>query len=517
MSLIKEMHKMDTELKRRIINTISELERKTEHMDKEHVLLEECIMALMEIAKGFDLETDDKLDELRKNIQNKASLKQVQMDLLGLEVYLKDIKFKSIKQMRGVVENLATETFPALKIDFDTSRIFRNRQAPKVREFIDFLNRVFVTQAAENEIEAPLKDAMLQEQHSDTQTTPALIEDLKESLLHLIDSLVIPEPLTGDFAKLRQQIEDTTPSDDLAKGIDSLASLMIASFKLEQDQYKIFLTELTSQLSVFERYILDTTTGNDETQVESRNLESGIQESIASIRDSMDSSQSISEMRKHIGNELLAIGDKIKQFRENESLRMAAYEERIIAMQQEISRAQGKAEQLQSLIASHEVRVHQDSLTGLHNRSAYDEYIERMFSRWERGYDNVILVVGDIDHFKRINDDFGHVVGDKVLKKVAEIFKTSIRNVDFVARYGGEEFVFVFEHTKPEDAKKVVEQIRTAIESCPFYYREQRVPVTVSFGITEFRKGDNIEQAFVRADQAMYQAKKEGRNRSVYS
>lgn len=517
MSLMKEMHKMDTELKRRIINTISELERKTEQMDKEHVLLEECVLALLEIAKGFDLETDDKLDELRKAIQNKGQLKEVQMDLLGLDVHLKDMKFKSIKQMRAVLENLATETFPALKIDCDTSRIFRNRQAPKIREFIDFLNRAFVTQTTDDEEDTVDQGAAPYAQTKGTQVAPVLIENLKESLLHLIDSLVIPEPLTVDFTKLRQQIEDTTPGDDLAKAIDTLASLMIASFKLEQDQFKIFLTELTSQLSVFERYILDTTAGHDEAQIESRNLESGIQESIASIRDSMDSSKSISELRQSIGQELLAIGDKIKQFRENESMRMAVYEERIHALQQEISHAQDKAEQLQSLIASHEVRAHQDSLTGLHNRSAYDEYIERMFSRWERGYGNVILVVGDIDHFKRINDDFGHVVGDKVLKKVADIFKTSIRNVDFVARYGGEEFVFVFEHTNPEDAKKVVEQIRMAVETCPFYYRDQRVPVTVSFGLTEFRKDDSIEVAFVRADQAMYQAKKQGRNCSVYA
>ena len=125
------------------------------------------------------------------------------------------------------------------------------------------------------------------------------------------------------------------------------------------------------------------------------------------------------------------------------------------------------------------------------------------------------MIVCDVDYFKKVNDDYGHLAGDKVLRIIAKTLRTRLRKTDFIARFGGEEFVILMPETQQDQALNVAEGVREAIASCPFHFKEQPVSITTSFGIAEFFKGDNGEKVFSRADRALYQAKEEGRNRCV--
>ncbi|MGB3623828.1 MAG: GGDEF domain-containing protein, partial [Ketobacter sp.] len=123
------------------------------------------------------------------------------------------------------------------------------------------------------------------------------------------------------------------------------------------------------------------------------------------------------------------------------------------------------------------------------------------------------ITIIDIDHFKKINDTLGHLRGDKVLKLVAREISQRLRSEDFVARYGGEEFVIIMPETDLQSALVATEKVRAAIESCPFSFNQQPIPITASFGVTSFENGDEIETCFERADKALYRAKELGRNR----
>jgi len=123
--------------------------------------------------------------------------------------------------------------------------------------------------------------------------------------------------------------------------------------------------------------------------------------------------------------------------------------------------------------------------------------------------------VWDVDHFKRINDTYGHRAGDKVLQVISECFAGKIRSTDFIARYGGEEFVMLLPGTHLEDATSFSDRIRAAIAEIGFHFRGQPVSVTVSSGITALHPDDSAGTAFDRADKALYQAKQTGRNRCV--
>jgi two-component system cell cycle response regulator len=151
-----------------------------------------------------------------------------------------------------------------------------------------------------------------------------------------------------------------------------------------------------------------------------------------------------------------------------------------------------------------------DGLTGLHNHRAFQDYLEEQFQTAMRNKQPLALILMDVDHFKQYNDTYGHQAGDEVLRQVAQILQANVREGDFVARYGGEEFVVVLPRTDSESAVAVAERLRRAVESAEWQLR----PVTGSFGVASIRPDMETRQELIEAaDQALYQAKKNGRNR----
>jgi two-component system cell cycle response regulator len=159
-----------------------------------------------------------------------------------------------------------------------------------------------------------------------------------------------------------------------------------------------------------------------------------------------------------------------------------------------------------------------DELTGLYNRRYLLAHLDELVARVSRdGLDAAILLV-DIDHFKQVNDTYGHAAGDDVLRELAARATNTVRSVDLVARLGGEEFVVVMPETGPAIAVAVGERLRLAIANEPFTIRasDERLPITVSIGITSATAGgDDRDRLLKRADDALYCAKAEGRNRVV--
>jgi diguanylate cyclase (GGDEF)-like protein/PAS domain S-box-containing protein len=155
-----------------------------------------------------------------------------------------------------------------------------------------------------------------------------------------------------------------------------------------------------------------------------------------------------------------------------------------------------------------------DILTGAYNRTVFDEIITREMERVKRYNKSLSVTLFDIDHFKKVNDMFGHNVGDYVLKKIATIVKKTIRNVDYFIRWGGEEFVIILAETDKKQAYVLAERIRTGIEKFNF---NKAAKITISCGVAEFKKEDTKNTLIKRADDAMYKAKRNGRNRVVIS
>jgi len=155
-----------------------------------------------------------------------------------------------------------------------------------------------------------------------------------------------------------------------------------------------------------------------------------------------------------------------------------------------------------------------DGLTEACNRRCLEDKLEEYLTIAKRYNRPLSVIMFDIDFFKHINDSYGHDVGDKVLKTIANIVSSNIRATDILARYGGEEFVIISPETTLEDAKALAEKLRKEIESFLF---EEGFSITCSFGVTIAKPEDTKETILKRVDEALYKAKREGRNRVVAS
>ena len=157
-------------------------------------------------------------------------------------------------------------------------------------------------------------------------------------------------------------------------------------------------------------------------------------------------------------------------------------------------------------------QAHTDPLTQTNNRTAFDSTVSREISLALRNDNSLSAIFLDIDHFKSINDDFGHACGDMVLSVTAKLIKQCARNSDLVFRYGGEEFVLLLSNTDLQGAQLLAERIRKKLEHHTLSFDMETVKITASLGIASLRATDTLESFIQRADDAMYQAKAHGRN-----
>lgn len=194
-----------------------------------------------------------------------------------------------------------------------------------------------------------------------------------------------------------------------------------------------------------------------------------------------------------------------KPFHSNELLARVGVGRRIIELHRQL---EAKNLLLQELALT-------DSLTGLPNRRAMEDWATRQLSGAARYGFSFLVVLADLDHFKSVNDTYGHHAGDTVLKRFAEILKSNSRRSDICGRIGGEEFLFVLTHTTPANAQVAIERIRAEFEATKFNFDGSSHTVTASFGLAIFEgtQPTDFNRLVNQADAALYAAKRAGRNR----
>ena len=170
-------------------------------------------------------------------------------------------------------------------------------------------------------------------------------------------------------------------------------------------------------------------------------------------------------------------------------------------------------EQLKAAKQHAEKLANKDDLTGLNNRRAFFELGHRSFQQAKRYKHPISIIMMDIDHFKQINDNYGHSTGDKVLQALSEPLQTLVRETDIIGRMGGEEFAFILPETELDEAANLAERLRAGIEKIIVTYNELSISITASLGVVTYSdEDDNLESLITKADDALYVAKKKGRN-----
>lgn len=181
-------------------------------------------------------------------------------------------------------------------------------------------------------------------------------------------------------------------------------------------------------------------------------------------------------------------------------------------LQQDLATAKEELQTQRRQLDSYMAEALTDALTGLANRRKFDQELNRRFAQWKTGGTPLSLVLVDVDHFKSLNDQHGHVAGDAILHEIAQVLLDSVRANDMVARYGGEEFGIILPGTTLEEARPVAERIRGSVAAHSFQFGDAEASVTVSAGVAQAILTNDSEVLVTRADTALYSAKDSGRD-----
>lgn len=338
-------------------------------------------------------------------------------------------------------------------------------------------------------------------------------EHIEHTLIGLLDDLSLPERHKAQALEMRERIARGLNWYELIPVLDDLAVLMLAITDSGQHEFETYLQQLNERLEGFQSHLHEASAGHADNSSAARELDSQLREHVDGLQSSVQGAADVDSLKHILENRLeglLVTMDEHKHERDRREQELAGrlqgLSERVANMEQE---ALGYREHLEE----QRQKALLDPLTGLPNRAAWSERVEREMLEWQAHGGHLAMAILDLDHFKRINDSYGHLAGDKVLKIVADQLRKRLRGHDFIARFGGEEFVLLLPQTSPAAAAQIAEVLRATVEACPFHFKGERVVITTSIGLGAFRPGERGDQVLKRADAALYRAKESGRNR----
>ena len=301
--------------------------------------------------------------------------------------------------------------------------------------------------------------------------------------------------------------------NNVSEKVISLVNQSIVSLRKKNNDLQGFILKINKQLYDIKDFMRQAQLDNSESANRLLNFQESMETNVDHIQDKVSTASNVNDLKKDISVYLTNIRTQVEDNRfaekEKEKISAQGYAQVIGELtntQEEVSSLKAQLEETKCLLL-------RDSLTGLYNRLAYEDRFQVEVSRNRRTKSPLCLAMWDIDFFKKINDNYGHDVGDRVLKSFSELVQTRIRKTDMFARIGGEEFVLIMPDTSANLALSFINDLRETLSKCKFYYNDTSFFVTVSIGIVELHEDDNPEELLIKADKALYKSKENGRNR----
>jgi len=343
-----------------------------------------------------------------------------------------------------------------------------------------------------------LKESLLAQSYIENDLL-ALVGEFKKMIamvLHHIESLSLHNKESQRlFAECRQELQELESVEEMSqyagkfKQLFSKTLLFDDETERERDELKKIISILADSISGLLH--------------SSGDFDSGLDDCVDRLQKAKTLSE-VQEIREALLKQAQGLQARTRQMVED--VRLA---------QTQVDDANKKVESLKQQMEKVKQEIIIDPLTRTYNRRAYDEKIKQEIMGFQRYSRPTALAIIDIDHFKNVNDTYGHRTGDGVLRILSGVMKKEIREIDVLARYGGEEFALILPHTSYEQALDVAERIRRKVEDSRFTYKGKPFSVTISIGVGTLQAEDTLETYVERVDQALYRAKNSGRNRVV--
>lgn len=466
-------------------------------------LLCKTVSRLALAATGYNRSLDPHLEHIRQQLKSSLTADQLKQELQN---FSNALMVHDGNQQSGVLN-------AALLFDF------LSEQLPQHHAGLERIHDDYDAGRLINPQQLFAALSPLMPQHAQTKSlvpdNPLMDNSINRELLRLLEAAELPTTLFDDAGRLKTRLLD---GDQLPAIIDDAVGLL-ESIKQHADGERQaladFLATLTVKLTELGAKAAGVNLASEDADKRRDLLDRDLAEQMADLQHKSSAATQLEPLKQLINQRLASISQQINQHNSQEQAERKRLQSEFHSLTQKLSVMELEAGKLQQRLELAQRRASHDHLTGLPNRMALSERLSAELARSRRHNEPLSIAVWDIDHFKAINDTYGHKSGDKALVIIAKLLAQNCRQSDFLARYGGEEFVMLLPETRAEDALSVANKLRALIENTSFNANGNPVRITVSCGLTQLTVSDDPESLFERADAALYTSKQNGRNQCM--
>jgi len=442
------------------------------------------------------------------------------------ETDLEKLKEHYVEEKQCLLRVISTyailaESFPEYADDIQHIKILLQQESllplPSIEDSIGSLRRRIFAKDVSGEAAADIADAGQVEIESLKARITQSLRLLRRVIYFFLEGFYPLEPdLEQTAANIRIEVQPDASMQDINRQVESFTSYGVA---LKQKIFNDFLAinetfkYLLAQVQMLEG-VIQSEFNADFKGKEFQAFEKIVGQEMGAITRAFEITKNINELKSAVINKLGNIKKIIAQKKKAEIKQLKLANEKIVKLKEKVAKVEADAQKMFARAEQFQLAAMHDGLTGVHNRNAFNLHLKQSLVDLSKTGSILTLILIDVNRFKWINDTFGHVAGDKVLKVIADSLKKNFRKSDFVARYGGDEFVVLVDGLNVEDVKAGVDRFKSRLQAIKFvsHAHKTNINVEISAGLAIAQPGDSCEALLHRADQAMYMEKKNAKS-----
>ncbi len=504
-----------TLLKQKLQSARAALSELDEDRNSKLQALLQFISHLTLVCKGQNLELDNKLAKLRHNLTTFEKIDEVMLDFIDLERLLKN-------QYNHVTTQLEDSRASLTKLVKQIQRVDSTpeKQKREIAYFKKELNKPFHTvweYIPKVEQLIGFYEEILQHQLKDEDKLVILPKhrQIAHELVQMIAEIDFRKDQRDQVLVIKEQLKGEVDIEYLLEAHQQILTLMLDNIAREKTASQEFLFALNDTLSAVREVVNDSLNHSQRSHQLKTQLNQEINSRVDTVGEVVVENNDIDSLKSQVTEQLASLRAVLSRKEALEQREQALLRKSIESMRKELNQLSHEAETYKERLFEQQKMNLLDTLTQLPNRAALEERMEQEFRHYQRHKNPLWIAVADIDHFKSINDNFGHSTGDKALQVISMALKNSLRDTEFVARFGGEEFVMIIPDVSSSDIVQLLNRVREKVKNIPFMFKNQKITVTVSIGAAKIIENEQIQETFERADAALYRAKHQSRDRVI--
>ena len=484
------------------------------------------IVKLSQASKGLDIALDNKLAILRGQFSKSTPISDIQKLVKEISLLLQNFSLKKEQDIRQLQDDFnhsgqALQKIQGLPNDVRRKlrTLLKNNEETKesLAQYIPIFSQLinFYQQALHNGNSA--NDATNLIDTSSAKITEATVDsEIIKRFTAFLSKIKVSRQYQNQLLKIKSELTDSMPNDMLLNSFLAAFDVISNDLVQERNTAKVFLSTLSETLSTVQVAVKSTISTQEKCHIKHQELNTQLQNQITDMANGLEQANSLVDIKVDINGKLKKIAHTLVAKSTLEKGQKVELESKLVDMQTKVTTLEKQSKVFEQRIQEQQAKSLQDALTKLNNRAAFDEHFAKEIVRCQHNDNTLAIAIADLDDFKRINDTYGHTAGDKTLQVIANTFKKHLENDAFIARYGGEEFVFIFADKDQATIVNLLNTLKLKVAKLPFTFKNNKVSMTLSIGVTHLQTDDNVHIAFERADTALYQAKENGKNQVIY-